>query len=962
MSHEKRPFLRIRSQQAKRNVLAYCGLLGALGAAALPARAFAQAIPASPSPAALTQVQTPQRLSDWLNAQPAPTFASEPAVLHWRAKAEQSAQQDLRAALVSNLKGRLSALSGLLAMMPITGRVPLPSTDPRWMQANPTSDPVIQPGDALVWAPRAPFVTVLRASGYLCRVPHRPGAGIMAYVTACDGVRPPHAWVVQPDGAVFEHGVAFWNEEAQVEPAPGAWIWAPELSDGVQPWESAMLARFLATQDGAPPSYAWTQPRRLPAPIAQRAHLAERTRGLHVSSSDWGAVGLLQTPTARMEPVGSATLTFNRAVPYGSLKARLQPVEWLSVDFGYVSISDRLYGPAELSGDQAYKDKSADIKVRLLPESTWVPEIAVGARDLIGTGFFSSEYFVASKRWGDLDVSAGMAFGYMAGSQDFGNPFGLIAGRFKTRAAQGRSMGGTLNTSTLFRGRTALFGGLQYQLPSDKWLLKLEYEGNDYSREPSGRPIEQDSRFNLGVVYRYAPWLDVSVGFERGNRAVLTLSAHTQLDGLRTPKVLDPRRAPVQDTYPAAWAPLAQTAKDIHAQTDVKVSSIETDGPRMTLTLSDPAYGYQRPVINKMVAVAHRDAPKEIEQIDVKVVQRGVPVAQIEVDRKQWVRTQSEFLPPSERAVPPMSTVAVSQADGHPAQGKAGPSYRPEAADAFTYGLGLSYRQNLGGPDGFLLYQLATDLSAEWKLRQDTWVSGIARLRMLDNYDNFKYTAPSNLPRVRTYLREYLVTRRLTLPNLQLSHMGQAGAQGNHFYLAYGGLLESMYAGAGFEYLYRPVNSRLAIGVDVNRVRQRAFEQDFSMRDYQVNTGHVTAYWDTGFQDVVLKLSAGQYLAGDRGVTVDASRVFANGVSVGAYASKTNVSAEQFGEGSFDKGIYVNIPFDVMLPRSGAGRASIVYAPLLRDGGAKLSRRFNLYDITRARDPRALVTGDGSER
>src|SRR5690606_14921551 len=189
----------------------------------------------------------------------------------------------------------------------------------------------------------------------------------------------------------------------------------------------------------------------------------------------------------------------------------------------------------------------------------------------------------------------------------------------------------------------------------------------------------------------------------------------------------------------------------------------------------------------------------------------------------------------------------------------------------------------------------ATDLSAELKLRQDTWVSGIARLRMLDNYDNFKYTAPSNLPRVRTYLREYLVTRRLTMPNLQLSHMGQAGAQGNHFYLAYGGLLESMYAGAGFEYLYRPVNSRLAIGVDVNRVRQRAFEQDFSMRDYQVNTGHVTAYWDTGFQDVVLKLSAGQYLAGDRGVTVDASRVFANGVSVGAYASKTNVSAEEFG-------------------------------------------------------------------
>ena len=145
------------------------------------------------------------------------------------------------------------------------------------------------------------------------------------------------------------------------------------------------------------------------------------------------------------------------------------------------------------------------------------------------------------------------------------------------------------------------------------------------------------------------------------------------------------------------------------------------------------------------------------------------------------------------------------------------------------------------------------------------------------------------------------------------------------------------------------------LGVDVNAVQQRAFTQGLSLRDYRVNTGHLTAYWDTGWQDLLVKLSAGRYLAGDVGATLDMSRVFDNGVSLGAYATKTNVSAEQFGEGSFDKGIYVTIPFDVMLPRSSSSTAALVYAPLIRDGGARLSRQYGLYDLTRARDARLWV-------
>jgi membrane-associated phospholipid phosphatase len=96
----------------------------------------------------------------------------------------------------------------------------------------------------------------------------------------------------------------------------------------------------------------------------------------------------------------------------------------------------------------------------------------------------------------------------------------------------------------------------------------------------------------------------------------------------------------------------------------------------------------------------------------------------------------------------------------------------------------------------------------------------------------------------------------------------------------------------------------------------------------------------------------GQYLAGDRGATVNLTRVFPNGVGMGAWATKTNVSAEQFGEGSFDKGIFVSVPFDLIFPKTSADGARFTWDPLNRDGGARLNRSISLYDLTNLRDSR----------
>jgi hypothetical protein len=80
-------------------------------------------------------------------------------------------------------------------------------------------------------------------------------------------------------------------------------------------------------------------------------------------------------------------------------------------------------------------------------------------------------------------------------------------------------------------------------------------------------------------------------------------------------------------------------------------------------------------------------------------------------------------------------------------------------------------------------------------------------------------------------------------------------------------------------------------------------------------------------------------------------------MTLGAWATRTNVSAEQFGEGSFDKGIYITMPFDAFFAKSTTSTGTLAWSPLTRDGGARLSRFYQLYDLTSASDTNRFNAG-----
>ena len=981
------------------------GMLAAAGALLAPC---AQAAPAgsAPAPSGIAaadpaQVKPGERLSDWLLRQP--EGAANPG-LAWRVPQEQLAHQFLKNTLLVQIEASILRASSeeelaprrqLLAWLrslPATGRVALGIVDARWLQANPAEDPVLAEGQQVV-STTTPLrtVAVVQPNGTLCRVAHEGGRNVLDYLSACGLLDDAEwAWVAQPDGRTARAGVAGWNASPVDEPAPGAWIWAaPRRMPDLVGLSEGMI-KFLATQGPSPQESEGTQAaisspvataataEMASAPLAVAGNLPERVapqpRPFEVSGNDWGETGVLQTPSARMGEAGDMRVSLTNVYPYSRLNFMFQPFDWLEAGFRYTSISNRAYEASNTG--QSNKDKSIDLKVRLLKESAYVPELALGFRDFGGTGLFSSEYLVASKRWHDFDFSLGIGWGYLGASGNVSNPFKLLGSRFDTRPRTRSD--GSANFTSFFRGPAALFGGVQWRTPWDPLTLKLEYDGNDYQSEPQNNNQRRRSPFNVGLNYRVSPKVTLSAGFERGDKVMLGLTLSSNLAKAQTPKVVDPPLpsfTPQAPEHPPGWA---LTAAEIEAQTEWVVTRIAPKGNVLHLWVTESNTAYRTARVEKAIAVLHHAAPDTIRSFVFHYSERGLDMHAQVVDRAVWVTARIKAQPPHEaravsrrdyeparpgesRHITRAASAKAAARDTTPSGGTAGLPGPQDAdvweryRDKFSFGLAPSFGQIVGGPDAFILYQLGIQATAEYRFTNRTWLSGNVNLRLADNYDKFTYTAPSNLPRVRTYQREFVTTSRFTIPSLQLTHVGQFS--GDHYYSVYGGLLESMYAGVGAEWLYRPWRSPVAFGIDINRVQQRDFKQDFGLRDYKVTTGHASLYWDTGWHGVTAKISAGQYLAGDRGVTIDIMRRFNNGFVLGAYATKTNVSSEQFGEGGFDKGIYVSIPMDAILPRSTKFSLNFLWNPLTRDGGARLARNHSLYDLTSGRDPSAFSLG-----
>ena len=262
-----------------------------------------------------------ERLSDWMLRQ-APSDQSFSLGLSWQVPSERVAQLKLQSDVLMqlvNAQQSANSLSNLIRALPITGRVRTPVPDARWLQAHPKYDPVLIADQQLTLPQRPTTVAVLTSEGVHCVLPHQAGAHARDYLNACTasatGLMSAYAraWVIQPDGLVMNYGIASWNEEAQAEVAPGGIAWADAAEVNRPSKLSQTITAFLATQT-YDTVLSVAEPLRAKS-VATVARTSQ-AKNLSLTANDWGMVGLMQTPSARMSPEGEARFNMSRVYPY----------------------------------------------------------------------------------------------------------------------------------------------------------------------------------------------------------------------------------------------------------------------------------------------------------------------------------------------------------------------------------------------------------------------------------------------------------------------------------------------------------------------------------------------------------------------------------------------------------------------------------------------------------------------
>ncbi|CPR21741.1 YjbH domain-containing protein [Brenneria goodwinii] len=384
-----------------------------------------------------------------------------------------------------------------------------------------------------------------------------------------------------------------------------------------------------------------------------------------------------------------------------------------------------------------------------------------------------------------------------------------------------------------------------------------------------------------------------------------------------------------------------QVAKELDDKAGYNGADIYADQRQVTVVAQQDNIVITMKPINGAATILANHVPEGVDEYHIVKRNQRMPIASTQVDAKAFRQVQQAETPlgqPETANTPFRACGGYSRA--------AGVAHRTATFLLFA---GTALTQSIGGPESFYMYQIALKGNVDYRLSDHWTIGGTASLNLLDNYDKFNYTAPpadgAALPRVRTRIREYVTSSDLMLTNLQLTRMDNPAP--DWYSQVYGGYLEMMYAGVGSEVLYRPYGQSWALGMDVNYVKQRDWDNMMKTADYDVVTGHLTAYWELPFvEGAVAKVSVGRYLAGDKGVTLDLSRRFDSGIVAGAFATKTDVSSSEYGEGSFTKGFYISIPFDLMLSEPTVKRGSVGWVPLTRDGGQMLQRRTSLYGVT----------------
>ena len=654
-----------------------------------------------------------------------------------------------------------------------------------------------------------------------------------------------------------------------------------------------------------------------------------------------GVTGLIDMPSGESQPDGAFSVTRSVFGPIGRTTLTFQITPRFSGSFRYTSF--RKWDEVIPSPLATNLDRSFDLRYQLLRETDYLPAVTVGIQDIIGTGLMAGEYIVATKSVGEkVKVSAGLGWGRFGSYGSIGAPFG-------PRPVAEVGLGGKPRLGEWFKGDVAPFAGVEWQI-TKRIGFKAEYSSDIYSAEAGFRQtFERKSPFNFGFEYQAADVLRVGVyslyGSEIGLSAQIILDPKRSLTGGQLgagPLPIKNRPGSAGWSDDTVFEPGSVTKTRDRLQKLLAVDGIVIESFAMTngsaqLRIRNTRLDSGPQAIGRTSRAMASVLPASVETFEIVPVSDGLALSKVVIRRADL--EELEFSPNQDTEM-----LARTQIIALPGQLPAGAVMGKGRYPKFDWGLAPYVRTALFAPDNPLRIDVGVRANLRYDIAPGLVFSGTVTKKFLGNLDGSTRVSNSVLQHVRS---DSAIYDRKGDPAIEtLTFAWYTKPSPDLYSRVTVGYLERMFGGVSAELLWKQVDKPYALGVEVNYVKQRNFDQLLGFQDYSTITGHVSGYYDfsNGFQ---AQLDVGRYLAGDVGATLSIDRQFANGWKIGAYATLTDVPFDDFGEGSFDKGIRIEIPYAWALGKQTRKKYKTTIQPILRDGGARLAVDGRLYETVR---------------
>jgi membrane-associated phospholipid phosphatase len=658
-----------------------------------------------------------------------------------------------------------------------------------------------------------------------------------------------------------------------------------------------------------------------------------------------GQSGYINMPSAWTEQDGTFTTGYSYDTPYGSAWATATLLPFLQLTGRYVSITgipafsstDTQYG----SGYGRYKDKVVDFKLRLRNETEFLPAVSVGATDLLGTELFKGQYVVVSKSFGQArNIEASIGYGNK-------RPNGFFAGM-----------------------RWA-----PMPVSAPRWAVVAEYDANDYKKDHLAQQTgaaERKSGPALGLEYRWG-WLGTQVAWHRDHYSANAYLSIPFSEREFIPKFLEPAPFKEKDAPPrvssSQWQDEPKHGAALVAalvKQDFRNVRVELDGTRLKLNLTNNRISNMGRAVGRATRTALAFAPEGTRSIQVTYTRLEQPIATYEfldlrslsdyytglIGRDAFLQTVAvRYATPADRTGEDQhAMLAAIEGDGKLGVqvGQEGNIVQVSSEDREANRLKVVPKVSFffNDPSGALRYELWAAMTYNRRLGDGLYLNGDVKLDVLENVSDVKQPSNSLLPHVRTDIAEYKRGGRFKLNRLLLNKY-QNPSERIYTRLS-AGFYEEMYRGVGGQVLYLPKDSRWAVDLTADALQQRGVKGWFDKRDYQTVTALGAIHYQLPY-DVTATARVGRFLARDEGVRLEFKRRFASGVEIGAWYTKTN-GKDITNPGTptnpyNDKGVFLSVPLNVMLPFDSQTSAGVGISPWTRDVGQMVATPGDLYDL-----------------